>query len=726
MKKIISVFSIICLIFIVVFVCQKIKLTTDSDKTYNFSSITELCRDLENENIDISNTNEYDVCILIGVKEASPYNDTQIDDFDVSDEGDVDEALRHHREKVKDYYFSLNENALLSLNIDHLNYFVSFYSPYIEIVFNDLDEYKLSVNDLLSSIDYSDQIASVSNYIVTTKDNMEASISDSTYDTNYILADAFNDIGVSDSSYTGNGVKVGILDGGIPQETQNLKIGKYTYISGSPILHTTVIASIIGGNSGIAENAHLYFMQKSNSLVADFNVLLGYYGVNIINISFANATAGHYLAFDAYLDYIISNTGCTIVVSAGNEGSENPKITAPGCSMNAITVGSINYDQNISADSSWKTSESFLLKPDVVAPGERLWNIGDLDNGEDGHSGTSYAAPMVVGTIALLMEEFPGLKTKPALVKSVLHLSASKLPSQTEYYDEQAGFGLINYQNMRNCLLGYNRAMFYIPYNASESDVLLSFNTTIPYYSEIFINANSIVASSVTKEGYAPANPEYNNYTIRICDNATSNCVATSSVDSSVDYLVFRNEDQNNSSFSIEIIMVSDNEIGRQENASIAFKILPHQHSYTVHEQYSTSQHKAYCECGNYVLQDHYFFNGSCTLCGMMHEHDYTGWAYYSNFQHIQKCDCGQIGTTKKPHVLRSSDTGRYKMCIECNTLIDTNTGGGLINSTKIMVSLNGSYIMPNGIIILVDEDIDAYLNGDLIFYDPNENVESI
>ena len=54
------------------------------------------------------------------------------------------------------------------------------------------------------------------------------------------------------------------------------------------------------------------------------------------------------------------------------------------------------------------------------------------------------------------------------------------------------------------------------------------------------------------------------------------------------------------------------------------------------------------------------------------------------------------------------------------------NTGGGLINSTKVMVSLNGSYIMPNGIIILVDEDIDAYLNGDLIFYDPNENVESI
>lgn len=107
--------------------------------------------------------------------------------------------------------------------------------------------------------------------------------------------------------------------------------------------------------------------------------------------------------------------------------------------------------------------------------------------------------------------------------------------------------------------------------------------------------------------------------------------------------------------------------------------------------------------------------------------HSYTSWSYYSNTQHIEKCSiCGQTGTRKNAHIFRSTDTGRYKTCIRCNTAVDTNFGGGFINSTKVMVSLNGSYIMPNGIIILVDEDIDAYLNGDLIFYDPNENVESI
>jgi hypothetical protein len=36
-------------------------------------------------------------------------------------------------------------------------------------------------------------------------------------------------------------------------------------------------------------------------------------------------------------------------------------------------------------------------------------------------------------------------------------------------------------------------------------------------------------------------------------------------------------------------------------------------------------------------------------------------------------------------------------------------------------VSVNGSYILPNGIIVLEDADVEAYLNGTLVFYDPND-----
>jgi hypothetical protein len=40
----------------------------------------------------------------------------------------------------------------------------------------------------------------------------------------------------------------------------------------------------------------------------------------------------------------------------------------------------------------------------------------------------------------------------------------------------------------------------------------------------------------------------------------------------------------------------------------------------------------------------------------------------------------------------------------------------GMLNIQK--VTLNGSYILPSGITVLVDEDIEAYENGTLVFYD--------
>ena len=41
------------------------------------------------------------------------------------------------------------------------------------------------------------------------------------------------------------------------------------------------------------------------------------------------------------------------------------------------------------------------------------------------------------------------------------------------------------------------------------------------------------------------------------------------------------------------------------------------------------------------------------------------------------------------------------------------------------MITENGSYIRPDGIIVLVDEDVQAYLNGELIFYNPSDDLET-
>ena len=153
---------------------------------------------------------------------------------------------------------------------------------------------------------------------------------------------------------------------------------------------------------------------------------------------------------------------------------------------------------------------------------------------------------------------------------------------------------------------------------------------------------------------------------------------------------------------------------------------MPHTHAYTNnYEQYSTTQHKAYCACGNYILQNHFIQNGLCNLCGVSHTHEYTAWEYYSKSLHVEKCFCGEIGTVKKAHAIRRTDIGRYKQCLDCGYMVDTFNDMSQLESIGNMISVNGSYIDSNGIIVLVDADIEAYLNGELVFYKNDDSLES-
>ena len=98
------------------------------------------------------------------------------------------------------------------------------------------------------------------------------------------------------------------------------------------------------------------------------------------------------------------------------------------------------------------------------------------------------------------------------------------------------------------------------------------------------------------------------------------------------------------------------------------------------------------------------------------HIHEYTEWVPYSPTKHIQHCECGLNGTVTANHVVKSSDKTK---CMICGATIEAIGGLGESFIQNIQkVTINGSYILPNGIIVLVDEDIEAYLNGTLVFYD--------
>ncbi len=91
-----------------------------------------------------------------------------------------------------------------------------------------------------------------------------------------------------------------------------------------------------------------------------------------------------------------------------------------------------------------------------------------------------------------------------------------------------------------------------------------------------------------------------------------------------------------------------------------------------------------------------------------------------SNLSHRSTCDCGE--TKIAAHYISGSHVGEdFVPCAGCGYLLDlrNNIYEGIMSITQ--VSINGSYILPNGIVVLVDEDIEAYLAGTLQFYHPED-----
>ena len=101
--------------------------------------------------------------------------------------------------------------------------------------------------------------------------------------------------------------------------------------------------------------------------------------------------------------------------------------------------------------------------------------------------------------------------------------------------------------------------------------------------------------------------------------------------------------------------------------------------------------------------------------------HSYGPYSYYDNNSHIAYCSCGAYVT--EGHYIRQASIvdNRYARCLGCSALLDLfEDYANSIMSTITQVSINGSYILPSGIVVLVDEDIQAYLDGTLVFYHPD------
>ena len=304
--------------------------------------------------------------------------------------------------------------------------------------------------------------------------------------------DAWRQLGV-----TGRGIGVAILDSGIAPhpDLAGRIVASVDFTSGaSPTLvppadpggHGTHVAGLVAGDgtasggayAGIAPGANLVDVRVITStgsttvstLIAGMQWVLAHradYNIRVLNLS---AGAPVRVSYNddplAAAVEILVFAGITVVVSAGNAGPGTSTITTPGFDPYVITVGAIDDNGTATladdAVASWSsqgpTAIDGLAKPDLVAPGRRIVSLRSPGSTLDLQlpdrlvagldplvpeyfrlSGTSMAAPVVTGVVALMLERTPTLS--PALVKQRLVGTATPLAYGSLY---TTGSGLVS------------------------------------------------------------------------------------------------------------------------------------------------------------------------------------------------------------------------------------------------------------------------------------------
>ena len=118
--------------------------------------------------------------------------------------------------------------------------------------------------------------------------------------------------------------------------------------------------------------------------------------------------------------------GIMVVAAAGNNGPKENSVTIPGISRKIVTIGSSDDGKSEPGKRGRKTGYSSngptaccIVKPEILAPGTAIKSCGREKNGYQVKSGTSMAAPVVTGALALAFQKYPYLS--PAEMKLRLY-----------------------------------------------------------------------------------------------------------------------------------------------------------------------------------------------------------------------------------------------------------------------------------------------------------------
>ena len=360
---------------------------------------------------------------------------------------EIDMALVRQREEAQEFFTSRNMAFLREhgFNIESELYIatISHFSPHIIKTFNslaDFERYSQNIEVLRNS-------RSVQRISVMEAPRFEnrATLENPNNAPRYPMSQVRQDIGITNNTFTGRGINVGMIESGTPQAHAELS-GVTIHRGGrnNQTAHARDVARTFVGSNGIAPGvAALHSFAAADIGNATFVNAMNWLLQPVRNVMIINISWGppfrQYSWMDAFVDFISRNHNITFVVAPGNDTGST---MTPALGFNVISVGNSTANGNVVDRSSWGQPAGLnTRKPTIVAPGTRLDTINPPPGIADW--GTSISAPVTAGVIARLMQESPWLRARPDAVKAVLIASATPVNGQAVgTWSARAGAGV--------------------------------------------------------------------------------------------------------------------------------------------------------------------------------------------------------------------------------------------------------------------------------------------
>lgn len=263
----------------------------------------------------------------------------------------------------------------------------------------------------------------------------------------------------------GEGVKVAVIDTGVNGNVAELRgvVVEGTDVSGlgtpdgqTPVgdesEHGTLVASLLAGRGsgtgsgvlGVAPEASILtasvaFGEDTGATISNDDQIAAAvvwavdHGAEVINMSLTRNTRDWPESWDDAFTYAFEHD-VVVVAAAGNRGSGTTEVGAPATIPGVLTVAGVDRDQTASFDAS---SQGITIA--VSGPSEEL--VGVMPDGSHIQwSGTSAAAPIVSGLVALVRAAYPDLDAANVINRVITTADPNGQAVPSPLY----GYGLID------------------------------------------------------------------------------------------------------------------------------------------------------------------------------------------------------------------------------------------------------------------------------------------